>query len=41
MFGFMIFGVIGRTMLSSNLGRFVLFGRVVFSLIIFEFDKVT
>jgi hypothetical protein len=41
MIGFLIFGVIGRTRLSSNLGRFVLVGRVDFSLKISKFDKVT
>jgi hypothetical protein len=40
-FSFMIFCVIGRTRLSLDLGRFVLAGRVGFSLRIYKFDKVT
>jgi len=39
-FGFLIFCVIRRKRLSSNIGGFVLVGRVVFSLRIYEFYKV-
>jgi hypothetical protein len=39
-FGFLFF-CYWRTRLSSDFGEFVLDGRVGFSLIIFELDKVT
>jgi hypothetical protein len=40
-FDLLIFCVIGKTRLSSDLGGFVLVGRVGFALKIYEFDKVT